>query len=120
MASPSKMMLRANLSLTITNAQPGNSGTYAVVLTNAYGSATGAIVTLTVLHPAASLAPKPFSGTSPFAVRVTGLPGYDYIVEASTNLWDWISLQTNAAPFFFVDTNSTVYPQRFYRALFSP
>jgi hypothetical protein len=46
-----------------------------------------------------------------------GVSGLQYIVQASSNLIDWISLQTNIAPFTFVDTNSSQYKQRFYRTI---
>jgi Alginate lyase/Immunoglobulin domain len=41
----------SNASLTITNAQSLNAGSYAVVVTNPYGSATSAVATLTVAAP---------------------------------------------------------------------
>ena len=54
------------------------------------------------------------------AVQGTGLPGYDYVVEASTNLVDWTVLATNAAPFNFLDAGAAQYSQRFYRSRFLP
>ena len=39
-----------------------------------------------------------------------------YAVQASTNLVNWVSVQTNTAPFTFVDTNIAAYSKRFYRA----
>jgi len=43
-----------------------------------------------------------------------------YRIEASSNLWNWAPLQTDAAPFTVLDTESTTLPQRFYRALLAP
>jgi hypothetical protein len=39
-------------------------------------------------------------------------------VEASSNLIDWVALQTNVSPFTFIDKNPTAFPQRFYRSVF--
>jgi hypothetical protein len=40
-----------------------------------------------------------------------------YVVQASTNLLDWVSVLSNTAPFVFVDSNTAGFNQRFYRAL---
>jgi len=53
-----------------------------------------------------------------FGLGVGGLRGYNYIIEASTNLTSWLPIQTNPAPFIFVDPGLTNYPQRFYRTIF--
>ncbi len=55
-----------------------------------------------------------------FAMSVLGLPGYRYIVQASTNLTSWLPIQTNPAPFIFLDSGTGVFPQRFYRTVFVP
>ena len=54
-----------------------------------------------------------------FTLTAAGLAGYNYIVEASTNLAVWVPLQTNPAPFVFVDTETTNFGRRFYRTVFS-
>jgi DNA-binding beta-propeller fold protein YncE len=66
------------------------------------------------------LAADPSSNSAGFAIEVSGLGGYSYIVQASSNLLDWVSLQTNVVPFTFVDTNSAGSPCHFYRTLLSP
>jgi DNA/RNA endonuclease G (NUC1) len=55
-----------------------------------------------------------------FQFMLNGTTGSNYIVQAATNLFApvWISLQTNAAPFTFADTNA--FPLRFYRAIVAP
>jgi len=55
-----------------------------------------------------------------FTMSVSGLPGYKYIVQASTNLTSWIPLVTNPAPFVFTESNTDAYPRRFYRTVFVP
>jgi hypothetical protein len=39
------------------------------------------------------------------------------MVQASTDLVSWLPLQTNPAPFLFVDTNAAGYRCRFYRTM---
>ncbi|HWY78564.1 MAG TPA: PA14 domain-containing protein [Verrucomicrobiae bacterium] len=66
------------------------------------------------------------SGTSTnggFSLRVSGLQGKNYILQGSTDLVNWTSLSTNAAPsnlFILTDLGSTNYPKRFYRAIQQP
>jgi hypothetical protein len=56
-----------------------------------------------------------------FTCSVDLTTGYDYIVEATTNLLDtngWSVLETNTpgvSPYYYVDTDSTNVPLRFYR-----
>jgi hypothetical protein len=50
-----------------------------------------------------------------FQVIVSSPASYSTVIQASTNLVDWVNVYTNAAPFTFTDACS-MYPQRFYRA----
>ena len=72
-----------------------------------------------VANPAASLAVVS-SGTGQFAITITGATGQPYAVQASTDLVNWVALQTNTAPFIFTDTNAGQFSQRFYRAVYAP
>ncbi len=51
-----------------------------------------------------------------FSFTVSGISGQMYVVQASTHLVDWVSVETNIAPFRFTDVNTTVFQQRFFRA----
>lgn len=55
-----------------------------------------------------------------FQFMLNGSAGSNYVVQAATNLFApvWISMETNAAPFTFTDTNA--FPLRFYRAIVAP
>ena len=55
-----------------------------------------------------------------YALIVAGVPGYNYVVQASTDLVNWVPVQTNTAPFTFVDTNASQFGQRFYRSVYAP
>jgi hypothetical protein len=48
--------------------------------------------------------------------------GSNYVVQASTNLaaGNWLSLQTNAAPFLSIESNVDLFGQRFYRGAVAP
>ena len=49
----------------------------------------------------------------------SGVPGQDYIVQASTNLTDWVPIAVLTAsngPLPFIDPAATNFPARFYRA----
>jgi hypothetical protein len=52
-----------------------------------------------------------------FGFTVSGVSGTQYVVQASTNLVNWVSLQTNTAPFNFVDTGAGAFHRRFYRTM---
>jgi hypothetical protein len=58
-------------------------------------------------------------GSSPggFVLSASGVPGYNYAIEISTNLTDWTAIQTNPVPFQFIDVNASNYPVRFYRTV---
>lgn len=68
---------------------------------------------------AATLAALPGSAGQ-FNFSVSGVSGYQYVVQTSTNLTDWISVQTNLAPFTFTDMNAGQWPQCFYRTFYLP
>jgi hypothetical protein len=107
--------------LTITNVQPTNAGTYAVIVTNLVNT-TGIIssnVTLSVLTQPSLLQPR--LTNSQFEVLLHASTGWTHIVESSTNLSNWTELRT------LVPTNSDTriidpspVPNRFYRARLVP
>ena len=76
--------------LLLPNVSPSQAGSYSVVITNVAGSTNSATVLLSVYAsavPALSGASQVAGGQ--FQFSVTGVPGYDYVVAASTNLLDW-------------------------------
>jgi len=71
------------------------------------------------------LRPPPFVLTPSYSagaatLQITGPPGNNFIIQASTNLLNWISLQTNTAPCTFVDTAAWQFPARMYRVVPAP
>jgi len=55
------------------------------------------------------------SSTNGFILFLNGLPGTNYVIDASTNFSAWLPLVTNASPFQFTDTNQAGIRYRFYR-----
>ncbi len=57
-----------------------------------------------------------------FQFTLNGTAGSNYVVQASTNLaaGSWLSVQTNTAPFVFIESNLDSFPQRFYRGVVAP
>jgi hypothetical protein len=66
---------------------------------------------------------SPANFTNPqLSFTLTGADGAKCVVQAATSVSSpsWTSLVTNLAPFTFVETNTSLFPQRFYRALVAP
>ena len=81
-------------------------------------------LTLITASPIASLVQPPQFGSlvisnGTFRLTITG-PLYSTIIQASTNLVNWVPVYTNTPPFTFTDTNASSYPYRFYRAVLGP
>lgn len=60
----------------------------------------------------------PAAAAGSFSFTVSGVSGYSYVVEASSNLLDWIPVFTNIAPFTFQDPQSGRPGSRFYRSIY--
>jgi hypothetical protein len=95
-------------------------------------STTKRIIPQSQLYPRAPASVSFISGPARgVQLEVNGLPGKDYILQASTDLKSWTALQTNLAVpdpnvslptnlTFFVDLKATNFPSRFYRVLQQP
>jgi hypothetical protein len=68
----------------------------------------------TVLSAAATLTVSPELAGG-FSFSVSGISGYQYVVQSSTDMVNWVPVQTNTAPFTFTDMNASEMPQCFYR-----
>jgi hypothetical protein len=112
-----------NATLILTDVQPSHAGAYAVVVADTAGNRTASqAAKLTVLNVALAfdLAETSRNLANGFQLRTVAVPGTTVVIQASTNLADWISLSTNVAPnglITFQDTAATNFNCRFYRAL---
>ncbi len=98
------------------NAQPAHAGDYAVVVSNPFGALTSSVATLTVSVRPQLSQPQIIGGYAQFSL--SGTPGDRYLVETSTNFWNWIPVATlsNATgQVWYLDTNLSTRPVRFYR-----
>ncbi len=106
--------------LTLTNISLDEAGVYLVTITNVAGATSNSATLSVYATAAATLAPLPSLGGDQFQFDVSGVPGFDYVIEASTNFIDWEPLVTNTAPFTFTDDEITNYPARYYRSVYQP
>ena len=102
------------------NVQLSDAGNYSVVASNSTGSTTSATAVLTVYNSAAATLRSFAYDNDQFQFSITGVPGFSYVILATTDFTSWTSIQTNSSPFTFTDTAVTNYPYRFYRALYQP
>lgn len=111
----------AQLSLTIqapNGAEQGvvNSAIVSASTPDQNSADSTASVTFNV-QPVAAPAMKVLSGTGgKFGFTISGTT-YPVVIQASTNLVNWVNLSTNTPPFSFTDTVSSVYKYRFYRGI---
>jgi hypothetical protein len=81
------------------------------------------VVSIAFTNPAsAPTLAAPTASNGQFSFALTGTTGMNYVVQTSTNLigGTWVPVQTNVAPFTFVDSNLSVFPQRFFRGVVAP
>jgi len=101
---------------------PGRTYYFAATAVDSAGKESGFSneTSYTVPMTAAVLTAATTGSGGQFSFTVSGAAGQAYVVQASTNLRDWISIQTNTAPFVFTDTNAAGFSQRFYRTYLAP
>ena len=103
------------LTTIISGLQPGTTYYFAVTAYDAFGTESDFSneMLYTVPTTAATLTSATYS-IGQFSFGVSGIPGLPYVIEASTNLVDWVAVQTNVAPFTFEETNTDPSGQRFF------
>ena len=109
-----------NSSLALIAVTTNQSGPYQVIVTNVAGSATSAVATLSVYNTAAASFRSPAWLSGQFQFNLDGVPGYNYAVQVSLDLRNWVTIATNTAPAVFTDPKAGEFPARFYRALYVP
>jgi hypothetical protein len=105
--------------LTLKNVTPNQSGVYSVTVTDRNGSTNSTAALTVYASPAGKLASAGLADGQ-YTLSVESVPGYRYIVEASTDLADWVPVLTNTAPSAFVDTQAGRFSRRFYRSVYAP
>jgi hypothetical protein len=108
-------------SLTLTNVQWADAGSFDLVVSNRFGAVTSAVATLSVNGPVI-LTSDGNCGlhTNDFGFNVGCMPGQAVVIEAFTNLLNWVAIQTNLVTgegiFLFIDRDTGGFPRRYYRA----
>ena len=114
----SNLPTATNATLTLNSVTTNNSGTYYVTVTNIGGSVASSNVTLAVYATAAPELTLVLYTNGNATVTLVGVPTYNYAIQASSNLLQWVTLTTNVSPITFTDTNQTRY--QFYRGRYLP
>jgi hypothetical protein len=104
--------------LTLNNVTTNNAGTYFVTVTNIGGTVASSNVTLAVYPTTVPVLTLVSYTDHQCTVQLNGVPTYNYSIQASSDLFDWVSLVTNASPFTFTDTNR--FDHQFYRGRYLP
>ena len=113
----------ASNTITLNPVSTNDDGLYSVFISNAYGSITSSIASLSIGIPPQILNSL-YSSNNTITLQMTGTPGFIYAMQAATNLLspiDWQPIFTNAADangnWIFTDSNAPAYPARFYRGM---
>jgi hypothetical protein len=110
-----------NTMLLLTSVTTNQAGGYSVTVTNMAGTVTSSNAILSVYVSATpTMGAAAYTNDRQFQFEVNGVPGFNYAIEASTNLADWVPVFTNTSPFTFLDTTGSNAPLRFYRAVWLP
>ena len=109
-----------NATLTLTNVQLSDAGTYALTATNVYGGTVSSNATLFVIVAGPPVTPN-ISGQSA-SVQINGPPNGTCVVEMATNMTPpvtWQPIMTNClsvnGTWNFIDTNALAQPETYYR-----
>lgn len=104
-----------NVSITV----PAAGGTYYFAATayNSSGVESDFSNEATFVIPESATLTSARLSSGQFSFTVNGTSGARYAILASTNLVDWFPVQTNTAPFTFVETNTAGRNRCFYRTV---
>ena len=103
---------------TIVATNVSQTGAYTLVAWNSMGTNISNEAYVKVWTTGATPLLGPVYTNSQFEFHQSDVTNYYYIVQATTNLTNWISIQTNKVPYTFTDPQATNFSLRFYRALF--
>lgn len=110
--------------LVVNNANSNNAGIYSLRITNGVGSAVSSNATLTVqsltiTNPIYFVTSGIGLSANGFQIQLSGPIGSNFVIQASSDLKNWVSISTNPAPtgsISYLDTSAKTNAVRFYRA----
>jgi autotransporter-associated beta strand protein len=102
------------------NGSDNQPDTFTYVVGDGFTTTSGT-VTISVSAPApGAVAQISYNGGPAPTITFAGIPGRTNVVQASTNLIDWVNISTNVAGsnglWQVTDNDATNYPQRYYRS----
>jgi Immunoglobulin I-set domain len=110
--------------LTVNNISPAGQGTYSIVASNKYGSVTNSATLVVLLNTVSNVLNILSTGTgmtaNGFQIHLSGPVGSNYVIQASSDLKNWVPISTNAAPtgsVSYTDAAATNLSFRYYRAI---
>ncbi len=105
-------------SLSLTNVQTSNNGSYTVIITNVAGTATSSAAILTVTPSALLQFENPVSDGTSLQFNLVGETNLTLTIESSSNLIDWniVTNLTNTGGTLQFNAPIDLEPSRFYRA----
>jgi hypothetical protein len=106
-----------NTTVTLDTVTTNQAGLYSVRVSGSGVFVTSSNAVLSVYPTAAASSTGSYSGGQ-FQLNVAGVPGFNYIVQASQDFTNWTPVLTNTSPFTFNETNN--FPARFYRTQYLP
>lgn len=112
--------ISAGNTTTVTVAGLLNGATYYFAVRSINSAGIQSAYSIQASYRVPSLVPmlaRPIFSSKGMSITIRGVPGYLYVIQASTNLVNWISLETNLPPLQISDTNTARYKRRFYRAV---
>jgi len=91
-------------------------------------STAPSIIPESQLYPFSSALPVLFTSSvgitnNAFSLQLSGMPGRNYVIQAATNLFDWVSISTNVPPttlMNLIEPLATNSPTMFFRAIQLP
>ncbi len=107
-------------------ANGSNPDQFSYVISDGFAATTGIVNIIVTNAPGTALTSTnqiTFNGGVP-TLRLAGIPGRTYYVQASTNLAAWVDISTNVAGtnglWNVIDADATNFPSRFYRTSDQP
>lgn len=104
--------------LIVSGLSGGTTYYFAAKAVNGAGMESGFSVQASYFVPIPGIAGLPVRTSKGVSISFTGQAGSNYIIQASTDLVNWVSLETNVTPYTYTDTNTSRYKRRFYRAIY--
>jgi len=110
--------------LVVNNSNSSNAGIYSLRITNGVGfavssNATLAVLSLTITNAIYFVTPGIALNANGFQLQLAGPIGSNFVIQASSDLKNWVSISTNPAPsgnVSYLDVSAKTNTVRFYRA----